>query len=83
MLELTVPNNKPDNLKQLATCRLYTKKTKQIGVPACLSLFGRYTDNSGWSVTYDTIEIGSLCHFEQELNNDSKVKEILLDSSCR
>ena len=60
VLELTVPNNTPDNLKQ-------ARQRKQ-NKSEYLSLF-EDIENSGWSVTYDTIEIGSLGHYQQETIN--------------
>ncbi len=60
VLELTVPNNTPDNLKQ-------ARQRKQ-SKSEYLSLF-EDIENSGWSVTYDTIEIGSLSHYQQETIN--------------
>ena len=57
VLELTVPNNTPENLQQAR----HRKQNKS----EYLSLF---EDISGrdWSVTYDTIEIGSLGHYQKD-----------------
>ena len=54
MLELTVPTNTPEGLR-IARDRKQNKT--EYGIP-CVDL-----EDKGWTVSYDTIEIGSLGHY--------------------
>ena len=57
VLELTVPNNTPENLQQAR----HRKQNKS----EYLSLFEDISGR-GWSVTYDTVEIGLLGHYQKD-----------------